>query len=103
MEEYAKLAFHPKVKADIDSFDGSVRQLIYKALHRIQESPDIGKPLGNSEGRTLTGLLSVKLRKHGIRIVYERLSSSEVVALVVAVGSRERHKVYEEAARRKSS
>lgn len=102
MEEYTKLTFHPKVKDDIDSFDGSVRKLIYKALHRIQESPDIGKALGNSEGRTLAGLLSVKLKKHGVRIVYERLPSSEVVALVVTVGSRERHKVYEEAAKRKS-
>lgn len=87
----------------MDRLDGSVRKYIFKALERIQQNPSIGKQLGHRSGRNLTGLFSVKLKKLGVRIVYERKSESNIVALVIAIGPRERHRVYEDAARRKRS
>lgn len=103
MERLSKINFHPKVREDMDRLDGSVRKYIFKALERIQQNPSIGKQLGHRSGRNLTGLFSVKLKKLGVRIVYERKSESNIVALVIAIGPRERHRVYENAARRKRS
>ena len=56
-----------------------------------------GKPLGNKSGNNLTGLLKVKLKKEGLRIVY-KLIRTENIMYVLVVGVRSDNEVYDIAA-----
>lgn len=60
-----------------------------------------GKPLGNKHGNNLAGLLKIKLRGAGIRVVY-KLIRTESEMLVVVIGVRADDEVYEIAERRAS-
>ena len=60
-----------------------------------------GKPLGNKHGNHLAGLLKIKLRGAGIRVVY-KLIRTESEMLVVVIGVRADDEVYEIAERRAS-
>lgn len=98
----------PEALDDLRRLDGSVRLRVLKALDKITASPrpssgsesGYGKPLGNRNGTDLTGLLKVKLKRDGVRIVY-KLEERGGVMLVIIIGMRTDDEVYREAARRK--
>lgn len=64
-----------------------------------QREGGYGKPLGNKGGRNLTGLLKVKLRGAGLRIVYALERRDEEMVIVI-VGARADNEVYDIAAER---
>ncbi|KFI93219.1 Cytotoxic translational repressor of toxin-antitoxin stability system [Bifidobacterium saguini DSM 23967] len=90
---------------DIRRLHEPVKSHVYQALAKVSSNPlpftegGYGKPLGNKAGNNLTGLLKVKLRGDGIRIVY-RLERVEQTMLVIVVSVRDDNAVYDEAARR---
>lgn len=94
-----EIRYLPEVREDLHSLDGSQRQLIYKALAKVQKNPlpmsegGCGKPLGNKSGTNLAGFLKVKLRGAGLRIVYQLVRKDDQF-LVVVVGAREDDEVY---------
>ncbi len=95
----------PEADKDLAGLDGSQRAIVTKAVHRVAVNPlpqtegGYGKPLGNKGGRNLTGLLKIKLRGSGLRVVYGlRREAGEMV--VVVVGVREDDEAYEVAASR---
>ena len=97
--------YHPEAKRDIDKLDGSQRIIVKKAIKKILTNPlpvsegGYGKPLGNKSGNNLTGLFKVKLKKQGIRIVYE-LVRTEKIMYVIVVGVRADNEVYDLAGKR---
>ena len=99
------VAYLPEAEKDLRRLDGSQRILGLKAIQKVRENPlpvdegGYGKPLGNKGGNDLTGLLKVKLRGAGLRIVY-KLIRTETEMLVVVIGARADEEVYETAKHR---
>ncbi len=102
-----ELAFLDEALQDLRKLDGSQRKRVLKAIERVRANPlpksegGYGTPLGNKMSYDLTGLLKVKLRADGIRMVY-KVYRQEGMMLVVIIGVREDAEVYRDAARRKA-
>lgn len=94
------IVFLPEAMKDIQSLSLSRQAMVKKAIKKVQENPlpqnegGYGKPLGSKRGLNLTGLLKIKLRGEGIRVVY-KLERRESQMLVVVVGVREDEEVYQ--------
>lgn len=71
-----KVEYLPEAEKDLKGLDGSQRNLVLKAIKKVQQNPlpvdeqGYGKPLGNHNSTNLAGLLKIKLRSAGLRIVY---------------------------------
>lgn len=95
----------PEAERDLKRLDGSVVSIVRKAMLKIRSNPlptaegGYGKPLGNRSAGKLTGLLKVKLRAQGIRIVY-KADRDRLLVLVIIVGDRADEEVYRLAAQR---
>lgn len=100
-----KIKYLPEVEKDFKQLGGNQRILVQKAIKKVQKNPlpvaegGFGKPLGHKSGIDLTGLLKIKLRSAGIRIVY-KLIKTETEMLIVVIGAREDDEVYETAQHR---
>lgn len=100
-----KLTFLKEAIDDYKKLDGSQRLIVDKALKRIllnplpQKEGGYGKPLGNLSQTKLAGLMKVKLKSSGLRIVY-RLKRQENQVLIIIIGARADSKVYKEAQKR---
>lgn len=93
--EYLKEAYK-----DLENLDGSQRKLVLKAINKVQQNPlpinenGYGKPLGNHSNSRLAGLLKIKLKSAGLRVVY-KLQKVESNMLIIVIGIREDEEVYE--------
>lgn len=100
-----KLAFLPEAQKDLKNLAGNQRILVVKAIEKVRQNPvsiyegGYGKPLGNKNGNDLTGLMKIKLRSAGIRVVY-KLIQTETEMLIVVIGARADDEVYETAQHR---
>lgn len=89
-----EVTFYPDALKDVKRLDGSQRKNVLKAIEKIRANPlpqnegGFGKPLGNKAGTDLTGLMKIKLRGSGIRIVYRLIKIKGKMAIVVVGGSR---------------
>lgn len=95
----------PEAEEDLRKLDGSPRKIVRKAIKKVSENPlpvsegGYGKPLGNKGGNNLTGLLKIKLRSAGIRIVYQIVREDKDMYIIV-IGVREDDEVYDIAKQR---
>ena len=70
------LKFLPEAQKDFEQLAGNQKLLVAKALDKVVQNPvsiyegGYGKPLGSKSGTDLSGLLKIKLRDAGLRIVY---------------------------------
>lgn len=100
-----KLEYLPEAEDDFKALDGSQSNLVLKAIKKVQQNPlpadenGYGKLLGNQNGKNLAGLLKIKLRAAGIRVVYQ-LQRTETAMLVIVIGVRADEEVYEIAQKR---
>ena len=100
-----ELVYLPEAVKDLKKLDGNQQLLVLKAIRKVRENPlpvsegGYGKPLGNKGGSDLTGLLKIKLRDSGLRVVY-KLIRTETQMLVVVIGARADDEVYETADKR---
>lgn len=100
------LSFIEEADKDYQNLDGSQRILVDKALEKVKQNPlpqregGYGKELANKSGSNLAGLLKIKLKASGIRIVY-KLIKTETSMIVVVIGMREDEEVYKIAKKRK--
>lgn len=56
-----QLKLHPKIEEDLKELDNSIQIQVFKKLKQLQNSPELGLPLGNKNNMNLSGF----------RIVYE--------------------------------
>ena len=95
----------PEAEKDLKNLDGSQRVLALKAIKKVKQNPlpveehGYGKPLGNCNGSKLAGLMKIKLRSAGIRIVY-KLQRTESSMIIIVVGARADEEVYDIAQKR---
>jgi len=97
-----EVEFIDEARRDMRRLDGSQRALVLKAIGKVQQDPTArgyGTPLDNRGGTDLTGLFKIKLRKGGIRVVYQLLEVNGVMRIII-VGMRADGEVYRETARR---
>lgn len=103
-----ELSFLPEAREDLRALDGSQRIRVVKAIAKVQSNPlpssegGYGKPLGNKRLSQLSGLMKVKLKPDGIRIVY-KLERIEHAMRIVVIGVRSDDAVYREAQKRRES
>ena len=97
-----KLIYLPEAAKDLRKLSGNQRLQVIKALDKVIINPlpssegGYGKPLSNRFGSDLSGLLKIKLRKTGIRIVYKLIRTEEEM-LVVVIDLRADEEVYKTA------
>lgn len=103
-----ELSFLPEAREDLRALDGSQRIRVVKAIAKVQSNPlpssegGYGKPLGNKRLSRLSGLMKVKLKSDGIRIVY-KLERIEHAMRIVVIGVHSDDAVYREAQKRRES
>ena len=103
-----ELSFLPEAREDLRALDGSQRIRVVKEIAKVQSNPlpssegGYGKPLGNKRLSQLSGLMKVKLKSDGIRIVY-KLERIEHAMRIVVIGVRSDDAVYREAQKRRES
>lgn len=102
-----ELRYLPEAAAELRALYGSQRIQVVKAITKVKQNPlpvnegGYGKPLGNHSDNNLTGLLKIKLKALGIRVVYKLIRTDEIVCVVV-IGVRADEEVYEIARKRNS-
>ena len=90
---------------DLQDLDNAQRVLVLKSIRKVSVNPvpqsegGYGKPLGNIGGRNLTGLLKIKLRNAGLRVVYRLERVGETICIIV-ISVRDDDKVYQIADKR---
>lgn len=101
MPDAWQIDYLPEAADDFSSLDHSQQLLVSKAIDKVSKNPlpqaegGYGKPLRSP----LTGLLKIKLRGAGLRVVYklERIDSR---MLIVVISIRDDSVVYDLAAKR---
>ena len=99
------LRYLPEAVKDLKSLSGNQRIVVAKAIDKVLENPlsshegGYGKPLGNKNGNDLSGLLKIKLKSAGIRVVY-KVYKTETEMLVVVIGARADDEFYNTAEHR---
>ena len=101
-----KVVFTEFAQKDFEKLAPSVAPRVAAAIMRVAGNPlpqargGYGKPLANKSGSALAGLLKIKLRGDGIRIVYALREQAGEMLLVV-ISMREDNKAYTLAATRR--
>lgn len=95
-----EIKYHPLLEEDLKQLNNSVRLEVFKKLIKIQQSPELGLPLGNKNNMNLTGLKKVYVAKKQVRIVYE-IVNEILVVYIIAIGKREDMEVYKQAEKRR--
>lgn len=101
----------PEALIDLKSLDGGQRARVLKAIEKVRTNPypitgdahghrGYGKPLGSKRSYNLSGLLKIKLRQDGIRVVY-KLACIEGTMTVIVIGMRTDEEVYRMAGSRR--
>jgi mRNA interferase RelE/StbE len=94
-----QLKTHPLIEDDLKELDHSLRIQVFKKLKKIQESPEIGLPLGNKNNMDLSGFRKVYVAKKKVRIVYE-IQDNVLSIYAIAIGKRDDMEVYKKASQR---
>lgn len=98
--EYTKDA-----QKDFEHLDFSQQLIILKAVERVQINPlpqsegGYGKPLGNHNKAKLAGLLKIKLKQSGLRVVYQIIRKQTLMQIII-ISVRDNETVYRMAEQR---
>lgn len=101
------IAYLPEAAKDLKKLDHSVRVQVLTGIEKVAQDPlpkqegGYGKPLGNRTGSTLAGLLKIKFRALGIRVVY-KLEYDDSTMKIIVISVRADEQVYREASRRRT-
>ncbi len=90
--------FEPEAENDFAALDHSQQVIVFKAILKVSENP---KPRPKGYGKPLSGALSgfckIKLRDHGIRIIYRLEPPDSDNMDIVIIGMRSDNEVYDDA------
>ena len=90
---------------DMKKLAGNQQILVAKAIKKVSQNPlpenegGYGKPLGNHNDTKLAGLMKIKLKSTGLRIVYQ-LIRTDTEMIIVVIGARADDEVYDIAQKR---
>ena len=87
------LKLHPKIEDDLKELDKTLQIQVFKKLKQLQQSPQLGLPLGNKNNMNLSGFRKMYVAKKRVRIVYE-LQDDILCIYTIAIGKRDDMQVY---------
>ena len=96
------LTYTKKASNDLCRLDGNQKRTVLKAILRVSQNPlptsegGYGKPLGNRAGTRLAGLLKIKLKDQGLRVVYQLIRVQQEMRIII-ISIRVDEQVYKEA------
>ncbi len=94
-----KVKYLPEALNDIRKLDKNTIKRVLSVIPKLENDPtNYGIPLGNKYGLDLTTFYKTT-PLDGYRVIYF-VQKNEVLVIVIAVGKREREKVYKSAAKR---
>ena len=91
---------------DLKKLDHSAAVQVLKGIRKVSQNPlpaakgGYGKPLGNQNGSRLSGLMKIKFRNLGIRVVY-KIEQEGNIMIILIISVRADNEVFEEACRRR--
>lgn len=94
-----------EVEDDFASLDGSQRIYVRKAIKKTLQNPlprnegGYGIPLGMKGNINLTGLIGIKMRGAGLRVIYKLVRTEKEMQIVI-IGVHEDDRVYKQAQER---
>jgi len=103
--KYWYVTYLREAEKEHDALESSARIQVDRAIRKVSQNPlpksegGYGTPLGHKQGRNLTGLMKIKLKKLGIRVVYSLVRDAETMRIIV-VSVRADEEVYELAKKR---
>ena len=101
-----KIEYLNEAKKDLEKQDHSVQLQVLKGIRKVAENPvsiydgGYGKPLGNKQGLNLAGLMKIKFRDLGIRVVY-KVEYTDTIMRIIVISARNDNDVYMLAEKRK--
>ena len=102
------IVLRPEAQKEFDRLNESIKPQISKGIMKVAQNPlsrqegGYGEPLGRHSGLDLTGLLKIKFKKPGIRVIYQLRREHERMVIVI-VGIRSDDEVYRIAAKRRET
>lgn len=99
------LEFREEAKDDLKRLAHPQQTLVLKGIRKVLTNPlpnaegGYGKPLGNHRGVNLTGLMKIKFKDAGLRVVYQIKREGQVMTVIV-ISVRDDEAVYRLAAKR---
>lgn len=87
---------HEDFVAELNKLDHAIKQQLRKKLDKVVENPHIAK---NRLSGELHHCYKIKLRKAGVRLVYQ-VNDDEIYILLLTVGKRDDNEVYDTALNR---
>ncbi len=99
------VVYLPEAVKDMKKLAGNQQILVAKAIKKVSQNPlpenegGYGKPLGNHNDTKLAGLMKIKLKSAGLRIVYQ-LIRTDTEMIIVVIGARADDEVYDIAQKR---
>lgn len=101
-----QIEFLEEAQNDLRKLDGSAKVQVLKGIRKVSQNPlptnegGYRKPLGNKSSSNLTGLLKIKFRDLGIRVVYKAEVINGIMKVII-ISARSDDEVYKQAALRK--
>jgi mRNA interferase RelE/StbE len=88
-----------EAKKDFQQLDNSLKKQVAAGIIKVARAPlpsphGCGKPLGNKNGKNLTGFFKIKYKGIGIRIVYT-LVLADVTMNIVVISERDDNYCYD--------
>lgn len=84
-----QISFTSEAQKDLQQLDGSIRPQVVAAIRKVSTNPlpqregGYGMELGNKSWLDLTGCLKIKLKKAGIRIIYQIERRDEKMNVII--------------------
>jgi len=103
-----EIEYRPEARKELTKLNQSVYPQIVRGIRKVAQNPlsrqegGYGEALGHHNGLDLTGLLKIKFKKPGIRVIYQLKREHERMVIVV-IGIRSDEEVYRVAAKRKEN
>lgn len=77
-----------EARHEFQSLDGSLKRQVLAGIKKVAQAPlpspnGYGKPLGNKNGKNLTGFFKIKYKGIGIRVVYTLVIKETTMNIVV--------------------
>ncbi|MBU1668453.1 type II toxin-antitoxin system RelE/ParE family toxin [bacterium] len=94
-----KVVLKEEADNDLSELSHNQKILIFKQFKKLENSPELGLPLGKKAGYDLTEYRKMYADKKKLRIVY-RIIDDIIVVEIIAIGKRDDMDVYQKASER---
>ena len=97
-----EVKYHEKAAQELAELNNSSKVRVVKAIKKVSLNPlpqsegGYGKPLGNRASSKLAGLMKIKLKSIGLRVVYQLIRDDGIMKVLI-ISIRDDSKVYRDA------